>query len=448
MHKDSFATSFSLTSHLRRAGWLLAFTIGLTSSVSAEVPARVSELVWSGTSRFSEPADGGNLDLTNTKVVGDVVTIVPRAHTSEAMSGQSRWRNVLFAMRGLLNQRNTFVLPLRSPGSGKVIHNQDPLSFANLKPVWSYDGVNWKPFDTYTRTGSSITDWAVRCSNAQGFAADVVFISINDVYPVQDYYAWLRQTVFLHPWVKPTASANATTFEIGRQKGATSKTAFNRTVPEMPLYAFRIADPAMNPTKVCILVAGQHPYEGQNKWALQGAIEFILSDDPAAVEYRRQYVTLVYPHVNPTGELAGLWRGTASDTYADTNRNWAKNARNVDTVNIHRTSLLADVAAENRGAPALLLDFHQTFQNVTGHVIRANSAITAGFLERLRAYYPGTEDVLTTNGEMLTLWASATLRAKCTLILERSVYSEAQWELPYGEVVIRAIVDYTAAGRL
>src|SRR4051794_9639846 len=70
---------------------------------------------------FAEPRDGGNLDTALSTFDGTTVTIVPRSHASEAISGATRWRNVLFAVRGVQGRTPGFRLALTSPGSGKMI---------------------------------------------------------------------------------------------------------------------------------------------------------------------------------------------------------------------------------------------------------------------------------------------------------------------------------------
>ena len=300
---------------------------------------------------FAEPADGGNLDIQYSTYDGSVAVLTPRWHESEALGtgfGAARWRNMLFAIRGVQGKIVTFRLPMMPKGTGVMIHNMDSVSFNILQPVWSYDSANrtWTPFDTVNHfkpdaadtpgttfpndsvidnsgtvqvtTGSPRReDYGWQFSNATPFTQDIVYVSINEQYPVNEFYTWLESNIFTNPWVHGTKSEVVPgTFMIGYQSGASpsgTDPAFGRTVPDMPLYGFTISDPAQNPTKVVLLVSGQHPYEGQTKASLRGALEWILDpNDPQAAAYRSQYITIVYPFVNPTGEYAGLWRGMSS----------------------------------------------------------------------------------------------------------------------------------------
>jgi hypothetical protein len=443
--------------------YLIPLTLGLAVLCHAQSYAQ-TEPVWVGSEVFYEPVDGGNLDTAYTTQVGNLVTIVPRAHANQAITGSqaNRFRNFLFAMRGVSGRTVSFALPFQSTGVGgaEYIHALDQFSAQNIKPVWSYDRLIWHQFDNYARvTTGTNTTWKVTASNNTPFSSDVIWVSINEHYKVGDFYNWLKTSVFTHSMVSPTASVNTTGvtnptgFEIGLQVGATSTTAFSRTVPSTPLYAFKIKDPAYQPKRVCVLVSGQHPYEGQNKWALKGALQFILSSDPKAIAIRQNYVILVYPFVNPTGELAGLWRGTAANVTADTNRNWHNNAKAVDTINIHRSAMKGDIIALGLGVPTMLFDFHQTFESTTGHVVRNNDTtktLTAGYLAALRVYHPATGDNLgataSADYDYLRLWSRNVLGSKGSVTCERGVYGTASTELAYGADVVRALADYTAAG--
>src|SRR5687768_14038232 len=136
---------------------LLALALGLATSVGA-----VAQENFVGS--FAEPADGGNIDTALSTFDGSSVVIVPRAHANEAVSGATRWRNVLFAIRGVQGRNPAFILPLISPGSGKMILSGDLVSFQSIKLVWSYqaNAVKWNTFDRHTRTGTSSSSWKVQ----------------------------------------------------------------------------------------------------------------------------------------------------------------------------------------------------------------------------------------------------------------------------------------------
>lgn len=416
---------------------------------------------------FAEPSDGGNLDTSYSSFDGSVVTIVPRAHASEALNGATRWRNIHFAIRGMKGKTPTFRLPLTSPGSGKMILNGDTVSFQNIKIVWSYEArtTKWKEFDTYTRSGSGTSTWKVDARNNSAFTQDVVYVSVNERAPVSDFYEWLESSVFTHPRVKPTPSeAAAGTFMIGYQSGAPASAAFSRAIPDMPLYGFMIKDPAANPTKLVMLVSGQHPYEGQTKVALRAAIEWILKSDSAeAKAYRAQYLTVVYPFVNPTGEMAGLWRGTAYAPSKDTNRNWdtaetvPSRNRGIDTVIVHKNAMKTDIAALGMGEPYAVFDYHQNFGDKAGkpdYVLHCTAATGSAVPARLYAnsdfapFYSRLAAMTGIDEIASNLTSQETLRGYMIargvvlpLTFERSVYNTLASERAFGVASVKALVD-------
>ena len=442
--------------------FLLALTVlglSLTASLTAQ-----ENFVGS----FAEPRDGGNLDTTLSTFDGTTVVIVPRAHASEAVGGASRWRNVLFAIRGVQGRQPAFLLPLVSPGSGRMILSGDVISFQNINLVWSYrpNAVQWNTFDRHSRTGTNSSNWKIEARNDAPFEQDVVYVSINEHFPVSDFYEWLEADVFTHPLVKSTPSeTSAGTFVIGYQSGAPASTAFSRPIPDMPLFGFVIRDPAAVNTKLVILVSGQHPYEGQNKVALQGALDWILNATTAeAKAYRANYTTIVYPFVNPTGELAGLWRGTAYQPSKDTNRNWhttetvPSRNRGIDTVIVHKNAMKRDIAALGLGEPYAMFDYHQNFGDRPGALdyvlhstfssdssasVSRRAAVTdfGPYLTRLNSQASMTDmpSDLTTQETLRGYMVARGVTLPLTF--ERSVYHTLASEWSFGVATVQALVD-------
>ncbi|ACB76547.1 hypothetical protein [Opitutus terrae] len=417
---------------------------------------------------FAEPRDGGNLDISRSSFDGNTVLIVPRAHASEALNGSTRWRNVLFAVRGVAGRAPAFRLPLRSPVTGKTILAGDLVSYENVKLVWSYDpdSVQWNTFEHYARTGRTSAEWTVEAKNETAFTQDVVYVSINEHFPVAGFYEWIETEVLLHPLVRPTPSETTPgTFVIGYQSGAAASAACSRPVPDMPLFGFVIRDPLAQPKKLVMLVSGQHPYEGQNKVALQAAVDWILNSPSAEAQaYRATYVTLVYPFVNPTGELAGLWRGTAYQPTKDTNRNWHTSEtipsrnRGIDTVIVHKNALKKDIAALGLGEPLAAFDYHQNFGDYPGqldYVLHSSpSALTTAPLARrvagtdLAAYTTRLNGAAPMASKPSDPTTQETLRGyliargvALPLTFERSVYNNIASEWDFGVASVAALVD-------
>jgi len=435
---------------------------------------------------FAEPIDGGNLDVNASTFDGTVAVLSPRWHESEALGGGAggvRWRNMMFAIRGVKGRIVTFRLPMMLPGSNVMVHNMDTVTLHNVHPVWSADASQrrWQPFTKVTRYGptgagssavrfpwdsaavkstatvstsaSRREDYGWEFRNTEPFTEDVVYVSINEHAPVQEFYDWLESDVFTNGWVSPTASeASPGTFMIGYQSGAPAQAgggaAFTRDVPDMPLYAFRIQEPGTSPKKLVLLVSGQHPYEGQTKAALRGAVEWILDrDDPSAAAFRREYAVIVYPFVNPTGDYAGLWRGTAYNPRKDTNRNWNTTLTNptadrgIDTVIIHKNAMVKDVAAEGLGQPYAVFDFHQNFGDrpaTLDYALHVQNSAASAYVAKLNKIEPTADITATTDTTTLRGWWTAR-GASMVVVFERSTYHTLASEHAFGRSTMQAL---------
>lgn len=417
---------------------------------------------------FAEPVDGGNIDTALSSFDGRKVLIVPRAHANEAISGATRWRNVLFAVRGMKGRAPVFELPLLSPGTGRSVLLPNTVAVQNIKLMWSYEpnSAQWQSFETNTHTGSTPSDWRVQARNGQAFDRDVVYVSINERLAVGEFYAWLEDNVFSHPLVKPTPSAiSPGSFIIGYQSGAVASEACSRAIPDMPLYGFVIRDPTAKPRKLLMLFSGQHPYEGQNKVALQAAVDWVLNSTSAeASTFRATYVTIVYPFVNPTGELAGLWRGTAAAPYRDTNRNWdtpetlPSRDRGIDTVIVHKNALARDIAALGLGEPFAVFDYHQNFgdhaseldyvlhssASSTGEAVVAQRSAESNFapyFTRLAADAPLAERESDLDSQETLRGYMIARGVQLPITFERSVYHTLASERTFGAATMKALIE-------
>jgi hypothetical protein len=424
---------------------------------------------------FAEPVDGGNLDTERSTFDGHQVIIIPRSHANEAVGGAVRWRTVYFAIRGVKGRTPAFELPLISPGTGGEMLSVDPISFHNIKLVWSYDpdGHGWNTFDVHRRTGTSRETWKVTAENDRPFDRDVVYVCINERAPVAEFYEWLEASVFVHPFVRPTPSeAKPASFIIGFQSGANASSECSRSIPDTPLYAFMIKDPSARPSKLVMLFSGQHPYEGQNKVALKAAVDWILNSTSAeAKAYRAEYLTVVYPFVNPTGEMAGLWRGTAAAPLKDTNRNWdtadvePSQDRGIDTVIVHKNAVRLDIAKLGMGEPYAVFDYHQNFgdhADAPDYVLHATSSLSftravhrGSPVDAFSPYYARLARIVGIADMPSELRTQETLRGYMgargvllPLTFERSVYHTLSSEQQFGVATVRALVERAPSDRV
>jgi hypothetical protein len=100
--------------------------------------------------------------------------------------------------------------------------------------------------------------------------------------------------------------------------------------------------------KPCVLIyAGEHADEQDAGWVAQGAVEYLLSDSPAAQELRQRYAFLVIPLLDPDASAAGIHesiissflpdRATAeSITYANWFQSWINSGKRLDVaIDLH-----------------------------------------------------------------------------------------------------------------
>ncbi|HEX2101710.1 MAG TPA: hypothetical protein VHF69_13640, partial [Candidatus Synoicihabitans sp.] len=158
--------------------------------------------------------------------------------------------------------------------------------------------------------------------------------------------------------------------------------------------------------------------------------------------------------VNPTGELAGLWRGTANDVHRDINRNWhttlvdPNENRGIDTVIIHKQAMTKDVAAIDLGQPYAVIDLHQNFGDqlpALHYVLHNRNPVAAAFVRRLQEQVD-IADVLSNPPSKQTLrgyWQHH--GAAMSLCIERSTYSTLGAEREFGRQLMRALAPATNA---
>lgn len=89
---------------------------------------------------------------------------------------------------------------------------------------------------------------------------------------------------------------------------------------DMPLLTITNPNAADRDKTVLWLMARQHAWESGTSWAAEGAIRFLLSDDPAAVRLRDRAIFKIFPMADPDGVAHGRVRFNGNGY--DLNRNW------------------------------------------------------------------------------------------------------------------------------
>lgn len=125
----------------------------------------------------------------------------------------------------------------------------------------------------------------------------------------------------------------------------------------------------MNSHKKSIIISSRvHPGETQASFALEGMVNFLLSDNSRAKELRRKYIFSVIPMLNPDGVIQGNHR-TCLIGY-DMNRRWAEPSPFLHPV-IYAVKNLATMIKEERNIDTFC-DIHGHFQPRGGFMYCCN----------------------------------------------------------------------------
>uniref|UniRef100_A0A8C4XH01 tubulin-glutamate carboxypeptidase n=1 Tax=Erpetoichthys calabaricus TaxID=27687 RepID=A0A8C4XH01_ERPCA len=104
-----------------------------------------------------------------------------------------------------------------------------------------------------------------------------------------------------------------------------------------------------------VLTARVHPGESNASWVMKGTLEFLCSNDPAAMMLRETYIFKIIPMLNPDGVINGTHR--CSLTGEDLNRQWMKPDINLSPTIYHCKGLLSYLNGIGK-APIVFCDYH------------------------------------------------------------------------------------------
>lgn len=365
-------------------------------------PAAFADIV------LSQDFDSGSLNVALSTVNGNQINLVGRkTWTANYYKNYYRW--FYFNATGVEGQEPTFSL-----NKSQFLGDLSDHVF-----VYSYDQVNWQYFDNATITSNTYS-----FSNDTSFSQDSVYVAYNFPYPVsrlENYVASIQSS----PYVSPTNSSSVDLI-LGQSAGGVDD--LGRTIDPQNIYAFKITDPTISEEKQKVmLVGGNHACETLGNIGLEGMLDFLLSDDPAAGQLRASAEFYVYPMVNPDGRYAGYYRSSPQNPAKDTNRYW-HNPSGMTELTLVTTALLTDGSYEIEpeywvGDVDYFFDFHQYFGPWSDpdyyHVINDDS--TGTLQNHIAELLPEvSEEPLDGAYGMSHIWASQwyTLDANCSMVVE------------------------------
>ena len=106
--------------------------------------------------------------------------------------------------------------------------------------------------------------------------------------------------------------------------------------------------------KAIIFTSRVHPGESNGSYVIKGAIEFLLSNDPAAKNLRKNFIFKIVPMLNPDGVIHGNFRMNILGK--DLNRMWEEPTGNISPT-IYNTVKMIQKTMESRDV-YFFCDFH------------------------------------------------------------------------------------------
>ncbi|HEY3439566.1 MAG TPA: M14-type cytosolic carboxypeptidase [Paludibaculum sp.] len=167
---------------------------------------------------------------------------------------------------------------------------------ADTPPYFSNNNITWQPLTDFTYDP----------------AAPKLILRLTPTYD----RVWIAH-------IPPYTNAHLTRlYRDIRRHPAFRENIVGRTLGGRPLRHWTITDPASPaaPRKVIWLMARQHSWEASTSWVAEGAVRYLLSDDPEAVRIRRAAIFHILPLCDPDGVARGGVRFNAQGF--DVNRNW------------------------------------------------------------------------------------------------------------------------------
>ena len=303
---------------------------------------------------LSQDFDSGSLDVASSTVNGNQIELVGRKTWTNTyynsyydLPYNESYRWFYFNASGVLNQEPSF-----SINTTQFLGDLSDHVF-----VYSYDQVNWQYFDSAAVSGTTYS-----FSNSTPFTQDSVYVAYNFPYSVSRLENYVN-SIKSSPYVSPTNSSSS---DLILGQGAGGIDDLGRTIEGQNLYAFKITNQNVTTSKQkVVLVGGNHACETIGNIALEGMLDFLLSDAPAAQELLAAAEFYVYPMVNPDGRYAGYYRSSVENPDRDTNRYW-NNPSGMTQLSLVTSAMDADISSEiypdwSIGDADYFFDFHQYF---------------------------------------------------------------------------------------
>lgn len=264
----------------------------LVLALALSVCARAADAVATGPVRFNTAFEGASLARVETVSETNFRVYLEGEQDMRGRNRQATW--IYFRMDNVRGRDLTITLTGYLPGE----YNDKPAPHMNAEavPVFSHDGEHWQYFPG--QEWNAETKEGTVTVHAEG---DSLWIATIPPYPHSRLLA-LLQEIAPQPHVRIES--------IGRS-------VHGRDLRMITVTNF--ATPDTN-KKTVWLQSRQHAWESLTSFIEEGAIKFVVSDDPAARALRDQCVFIFTPMLDPDGCATGGVRFNANGY--DVNRHW------------------------------------------------------------------------------------------------------------------------------
>ncbi|XP_037688917.1 cytosolic carboxypeptidase 4 [Choloepus didactylus] len=173
-----------------------------------------------------------------------------------------------------------------------------------------------------------------------------------------------------------------------------------------------------------VITARVHPGESNASWVMKGALEFLVSSDPAARLLRENFIFKIIPMLNPDGVINGNHR--CSLRGEDLNRQWLFPRAHLQPTIYHAKGLLYYLSSKGR-SPTVFCDFH-------GHSQKKNVFLYGCSIKETLCQAESTVDASTLSEDVsyrslpkiLDKLAPAFTMGSCSFLVEKSRASTAR----------------------
>ena len=268
---------------------------------------------------------------------------------------------------------------------------------SSWRPKFSYDGVTWTDFSS---DAVVLTNYEFQ--HTTEFTQNEVYISYAETFTVKDSLSLIQSVMeTAYGFRTPSAIDDTGTISIVSEQ----IDSIGRTIPRQIFRSVGITDSTLfpidgSPKRNAVLIAGVHGSEDHGNHTLKGSVDFLLSEDPVAIELRRNFKFFIYPMVNPVGRYGGAYRGTWQNNL-DPNREWGTGG--LECINIAIAAITRDTG-ENI---SFFWDYHTAPNTVDRHFFResASDADFNAFYTAFSAYDPNRVIANIATAGVAFIWA-------------------------------------------